>query len=329
MTLLTKDLFKHILLDPIRTGGRRIRILSGYASPAMAIFHMKEAKDVLAACGHPKDAISIDLIVGMVAKDGISRQDHEAYQKLMADNPGAFSCSYVPKLDDLIPIHSKVYCWDSDMSCFVGSANYSQNAFSKDEETRKPDRQGNVAAVVGRQEAEGYIAEIARDALPCTSSDIESFIKVAVKTKKVKDDAQIVANGRIEVPLLTKSGDVGKRSGLNWGNRPEEGRNPDQAYIPLPASCRVGDFWPAIARPFIIYTDDGKVIDAARAQDGGKAIHSYRNNTIIGSYFRERLGIPSGQPVTLADLLRYGRTSVVFTKIDDERFLMDFSKPKP
>jgi len=38
-----------------------------------------------------------------------------------------------------------------------------------------------------------------------------------------------------------------------------------------------------------------------------------------------RLGIPSGHPVTKNDLHRYGRADIDFYKIDDETYFMDFS----
>jgi hypothetical protein len=48
-------------------------------------------------------------------------------------------------------------------------------------------------------------------------------------------------------------------------------------------------------------------------------------NSLLGEYFRNRLGLPNGAFVTKADLDRYGRTDVVFYKFDDEEYLMDFS----
>ena len=65
-----------------------------------------------------------------------------------------------------------------------------------------------------------------------------------------------------------------------------------------------------------------------RAQDNGKAIETYGNNSQLGLYFRKRLGLPSGAFVTLIDLKKYGRTDVTFYKIDDENFFMDFSVKK-
>ncbi len=62
-----------------------------------------------------------------------------------------------------------------------------------------------------------------------------------------------------------------------------------------------------------------------RAQDNGKAIHTPHNNSIIGEYFRKRLGVPLGDPVKMEHLLQYGRTDIDFYKIDDENYYMDFS----
>ena len=72
-------------------------------------------------------------------------------------------------------------------------------------------------------------------------------------------------------------------------------------------------------------TDDDKVLICTRAQQSGKAIHTPHNNSLIGEYFRNRLGVGNGEPVTLENLIAYGRTDVTFYKIDDETYFMDFS----
>ena len=76
---------------------------------------------------------------------------------------------------------------------------------------------------------------------------------------------------------------------------------------------------------FTINTDDNKTLIATRAQQNGKAIHTPHNNSLIGEYFRMRLGLPNGAFVQKEDLIRYGRTDVDFYKIDDETYYMDFS----
>ena len=72
-------------------------------------------------------------------------------------------------------------------------------------------------------------------------------------------------------------------------------------------------------------TDDGKTLVCARAQENGKAIETPHNNSLIGEYFRGRLGLPNGALVSLEDLRRYGRTDMDFYKIDDETYYLDFS----
>jgi hypothetical protein len=76
---------------------------------------------------------------------------------------------------------------------------------------------------------------------------------------------------------------------------------------------------------FTINTDDNKTLIATRAQQNGKAIHTPHNNSLIGEYFRMRLGLPKGAFVQKEDLIRYGRTDVDFYKVDDENYYMDFS----
>ncbi len=72
-------------------------------------------------------------------------------------------------------------------------------------------------------------------------------------------------------------------------------------------------------------TDDGKTIICSRAQDHGKGIHTPHNNALLGEYFRNRLGLSSGASVTKSDLNAYGRTDIVFYKVDDETYYLDFS----
>ena len=116
---------------------------------------------------------------------------------------------------------------------------------------------------------------------------------------------------------------VPRRSGLNWGQRP--GRASDQAYLPVPAEVQRQSFFPDPGVPFIIETDDGVKLKCVRSQTNGKAIESKDNNSLLGSYFRRRLGIGSGHIVTLDHLVHYGRRSVEIEKVSDFWFKLDFS----
>ena len=76
---------------------------------------------------------------------------------------------------------------------------------------------------------------------------------------------------------------------------------------------------------FSALTDDGKQLILRVEQQGDKAITTPANNSLLGEYFRNRLGLANGAFVTKADFERYGRSDVTFYKLDDEQFYMDFS----
>ncbi len=125
--------------------------------------------------------------------------------------------------------------------------------------------------------------------------------------------------------LITGSGDkkrVPYSSGLNWGQRP--GRNPDQAYLAIPVHIQQSDFFPCTGKKFKVFTDDGEEWMCARRQANGKALHTVNDNSIIGKYFRKRLGVESGELVTLEHLVTYGRTSVEIYKKSLNEYILDF-----
>lgn len=127
------------------------------------------------------------------------------------------------------------------------------------------------------------------------------------------------------IRLTTGSGDrerVPHASGLNWGQRP--GREPNQAYLPVSVDIQREQFFPDVGITFVLKTDDGHEFICKRAQQNGKAIHS-ENNSDLGRYFRQRLGVTPGGLVSMGHLLKFGRTSVDIYKICEREFLMDFS----
>jgi hypothetical protein len=130
----------------------------------------------------------------------------------------------------------------------------------------------------------------------------------------------------IHLSLVTSRGGpvrVPDKSGLNWGQR--AGREPNQAYIPIPSTVYNTDFFPERGTPFTVYTDDNQILYCVTAQDNGKALETYQNNSDLGLYFRNRLGVNSGAKVFLSDLDNYGRRDVTICKIDDENYFLDFN----
>ena len=115
---------------------------------------------------------------------------------------------------------------------------------------------------------------------------------------------------------------VPHRSGLNWGQR--QGRNLEQAYLPVRVFDQRSEFFPAIGEEFIVECDDGVTLRLVRAQQNGKALQTPENNSILGAYFRRRLGVRPGDPVSLRHLHEYGRTTVDIFKTSDGRYYLDF-----
>ncbi len=322
--MLSDELFENILLEPATQGADHLHVVSGYATAAMAFRHINYLKKVGLN-------IKVDLVVGMCPNDGLSVSNHEGFKKLVKDDfNGIFECSYVMERP---AVHSKVYIWTKDSKPvigFAGSANYTQNAFRS--------RQREAMAFCDADKAFTYYNELLADTIYCTHNDAENAIQLYKENYSQKkqrlignDDLEeavadhIVGLPKVSISLLANDGTLPRRSGLNWGQRPEQNRNPNQAYIRLPATVYHTDFFPENKIQFTVLTDDGKTIICTRAQQNGKAIHTPHNNSLIGEYFRNRLGLSSGALVTEDDLMRYGRNDINFYKIDDETYYMDFA----
>ncbi len=316
--ILSNNLFDAILVDPMRRGSNQLCIVSGYATSAMAFHHLQNAK----TNNHNLD---LNLLVGMCPNDGISESNHLGFKKLVEDDfRGSFECSYTIKPP---AVHSKVYVWlrnDNPIFGFVGSANYTQNAFSK--------RRMEAMVPCDAQAAYNYYQLLLKNSIYCNHNDVDENISIYRGSREPQkfndlDDAPRHFSGlkNARVSLLTRKGIVPTRSGLNWGQRPKENRDPNQAYLSLWSDVYNTNFFPERAVHFTVLTDDGKTIICSRAQDSGKGIHTPHNNALLGEYFRNRLGLPSGEMVTKEHLDAYGREDVVFYKIDDETYYMDFS----
>jgi hypothetical protein len=319
--MIFTELYRGALIKPCEEGANRLKIVSGYATSAMAFHHLEELSE-------KHLDISISLLVGMCPADGLSYSNHRGFQNILNSiYSDCFSCSYVYSKP---PVHTKLYLWYRDdelYKSFIGSANYTQNAFSEN--------QREALAEISDPGVADYFDLIERDSIYCNHLEAEALVKIYndknYYRRHIHEDVQLLPETdgleSIRVPLLSsKTGDVPKVGGLNWGQR--DGREPNQAYLQLPPDVYHSDFFPKKPQHFTVVTDDSRSFICTRAQkdEDGQAIHTPHNNSLLGEYFRNRLGLPNGAFVSKADLQRYGRTDVTFYKFDDENFLMDFSK---
>ena len=132
----------------------------------------------------------------------------------------------------------------------------------------------------------------------------------------------------VRLPLVIqqgrRQGETHARAGINWGQRNKRDRN--QAYIHIPPEHR--SYFPPRGQRFTVLTDDGRKLVVVVAQDAGKALQTPENNSILGRYLRERMGLRSGIYVTREHLDRYGRMDVEFCRISAKLYHLDFSPPE-
>lgn len=317
ITSINESMAQDVLLEPIRLGANKLIIISGYVSHNMASWHIKKISE------QNLPPIDISLTVGMCQNDGLNLDIHEGLKELSAlkdANYSSFDCKYIYQGS---PVHSKVYIWMKDnipFKAFAGSANYTQMGFS-------PSQREYVVECDPTQ-AYSYYQSIEGDTIVCNHNEIEEYIclKNNSKIDEIEQDHTLSSTDRITLSLLTSRGNIGFGSGINWGiRRNGTKREPNQAYIPVPAQVARSGFFPLNKAHFSAITDDHKQLIFRIEQAGDKALTTPLNNSLLGEYLRSRIGVPNGAFVTKGDLENYGRTDVTFYKIDDEQYYMDFS----
>lgn len=313
------DLTEKILFEPLRDEAEELYILSAYATPNMLSWYIKNLYHKTAV------PIRINLIVGMVPFDNMSVSIHEGFQQLVSSalphEVASVKCSYVI---DKPAEHANLFIWCKSghpVTAFMGSANFVQSSFVGRHRSELMESCDPVEAM------SCYDAVVPRTVY-CNHAEIEEYI-ILRPTHPVLDLECNLVEGlddfdSVTLSLITKSGDTGTRSGLNWGQR--RGREPNQAYIPLPSRIAKSGFFPLEKRHFTAITDDRYQLTLRVEQQNNKAITTPVRNSDLGEYFRRRLGLRNGACVTRADLDRYGRTDVKFVKLDEETFYMDFSQ---
>ena len=317
--LLTEsNLTNSILFAPSMQEADKIGILSGYPTPNMASWYLKalEEKQV---------SLKVNLLVGMIPSDGLSTDIHEGFCKLHRALPpeihSTFECEYVTRLPSF---HGNIYVFlkeDRPLCAFGGSAPFNQSSFVY------PSRQ-EIMFQYDARTAWDEFQKIEATSIYCTHSEIEEYVRITKessvfdsinKTPLEKDSGL----ERVVLSLLSSKGKIGAKSGLNWGHR--EGRNQNQAYIPIPKKVSVSGFFPNDGRHITVHTDDNKVLVMRTEQQRNKALTTPLSNAELGEYFRYRLGLGNGDFVREEDLAKYGRTDVEFIKYDDETYFMNFA----
>jgi hypothetical protein len=326
--MIYTDLYMQTLIQPCTEGADHLKIISGYATSAMAFHHLEELRN-------KNLNVHISLLLGMCPADGISFSNHHGFLNIInSDYSSKFTCGYIFKIP---PVHSKLYIWykkNKLYKSFIGSANYTQNAFSKN--------QREAVAEINNSNVTSYFSLLEKDSIYCDNQEAEQLIRVYNDKYYYRSHLhEEIGEGNVEViPSQNevenrtivlydkKTGEVQNTAGLNWGHRKNNpNRNRNEAYIQLPPDVYKSDFFPAKPQHFTVVTDDSKTFICCRAQKtgtNGTAIETPHNNALLGEYFRNRLGLANGAFVVRKNLDDYGRADVTFYKFDDENYYMDF-----
>ena len=307
--MLTDGLLEQVLLVPAqKEGANRLQIVSGFATASMAHYHLNRL-------GKASAGLDIELIVGMTPKEGITLPNHRRFVEMVeaADaGQGNFSCRYAAGER---AIHAKLYCWlqgEKPIKAFGGSANYTMTGFGEE--------QGEIMVAVDPAKAHEFFNETAKCSNNCLAPDIKTLGLLKEPDMLIPKP---VGCQTVTLSLLTNKDEMYRRGGLNWGHRDE--RNRDEAYIHIPKAIRDQGFFPERDKEFRVIADDGEAFTLTRRQEDGKGLHTSRDNSLLGRYFRARLKLKPGAYVSKDDLRRYGRTHVEFTKIGEDLYFMNFS----
>lgn len=300
------NIYEHVLRKPYSSGLRVANVITGFASSSF-IYHVV----------HEFPEINLNVTIGMAKQNGISKWDHVEFNRIVSTTRRLIVNYYIGKT----PIHIKGIVWDDAKKdiAFTGSSNFSWNGFRDYIE---------IMTSVPKDVLKQAFPQV--DTINCQDPSIDNLgiIYDTIRNPQPKNLQDIAQTKEVvNLPLFSERKQrMHERSGLNWGQRPEYSREPNQAYIPVPISIHNEhpDFFPPKDQEFTMLTDDGDSFVCVMAQDNRKAIETRYDNSILGRYFRRRLNIEQGAFVSMSDLEKYGRKFITVYKMNSELYYFDF-----
>ncbi len=308
-----------------------IIIVSGYVG-------YQPIKDLCEQC---KD-INITIIYGMYGCERIKQPLHNALVEIQE------TYSNVTILYSTIPVHSKIYSWNCDDNikrALIGSANFSVNGLMNDYKEVLSDVENSTFFSLKE-----YCEYIKASSINCNSSRVE-VNQVSKAPGRCKQEQPLLAKNICRISLTDKNGLVSKKSGLNWGLSSGHVSEGD-AYIRITANY-IKQF-PTLFPPKkyigienvdskgkrnrendeieLIWDDGEKMMGLLEGQSSPingliypKQLSSSPSKSILGKYIRKRLGVDINHTITMADLKRYGRSSIDISLIGEGIYYLDFS----
>lgn len=312
--LYSDDLVQKYLITPaLSKQVNRLCILATHASPSMVSWLLKTYEE------NKIFDISVELIIGDTVDHGIDSNTHEAFRELHGNRYsskwGNFSCSYLYTPPGF---NESWYIWldnERSLQAFSTSNDFTQSSMLRKNNTIIKEHTASYAYKI--------YEKIVDRSIFCNHAEVEDYVIIHAPNISLKTNSFIDSEQHVTLSFITRTGETGTKSGLNWGQR--NNRNRNEAYIPLPRPIAKSGFFPLNKQHFLVVTDDHHMLQLRVEQQNDKAITTPASNALLGEYFRNRLGLANGAYVSIKDLNNYGRTDVTFYKIDDEQYFMDFS----
>jgi hypothetical protein len=280
--------------------------------------------------------INATVIYGMYGDKGIQHRLHNALIDTQLN---------VPNVDiyySTIPVHSKCYIWkykNEVKHALIGSANFSTNGLST------PYREILAETTYDTfQPLQKYVDRVMTNSILCTDVELNQPSKRIITTPNTQ-----VLTEFCKMSFLGRGDILYTASGLNWGQGNAH-NNLNDAYITIkkdyikqyphlfPPKQDFATITNVGGKPnrhndaIEIIWDDGMIMDGLlegsqdeRGLKYPKQITSFPGKNLMGEYLRRRLGVKSGQPVSIGDLQRYGRTDIDISLQDEGIYYFDFS----
>ncbi|MGJ3234825.1 restriction endonuclease PLD domain-containing protein [Marivirga sp.] len=270
------------------------------------------------------------VIYGMYGSEGIKPTLHNSLISIQesVENLNIFYSQ--------LPVHSKCYAWRRQgqiIHALVGSANFSVNGLTT------PFREVLAETTTDTfRPLNAYIQQVLNSAVSC----------LEIGTERIIDN--IVNSEFCSMNLLGRDGEVQNAAGLNWGQNPNNHTTLNDAYIAL-RTQHIKDY-PHLFQPkqinpqsldkrgrmqrhndsIEIIWDDGVTMEGllegsqpVNGMNYPKQISSFPSKAELGTYVRNRIGVPLGQPVRRHHLESYGRTDIEVSLLGDGVYKFDFS----
>ena len=212
--MIQSDIMKKVLFEPLSNGADELFILSAYATPNMLSWYIKNVYE------QTRIPIKINLVVGMIPFDNLSMNVHEGFKQLVSADLSheieSVKCSYVI---DSPAVHANLYIWckaGQPQAAFFGSANFIQSSFIGN-------LRQEIMSECSAEEAMDFFNSIVPRTVYCNHAEIEEYV-ILLPSHPVLDLESNLINtldnyDSVVLSLVTKTGEPGKRSGLNWGQR--------------------------------------------------------------------------------------------------------------